>query len=91
MGAAIMVLFLLPWLDRSPVKSIRYRGTAFKLAVGIFVISFIALGWLGTQPVTPMLTNLARVFSLLYFGFFAALLIIPAFEKTKPVPDRVTD
>ncbi|MGB5441673.1 MAG: cytochrome bc complex cytochrome b subunit [Gammaproteobacteria bacterium] len=90
MGAAIFVLFLLPWLDRSPVKSIRYRGTIYKVAIGVFVISFIALGYLGTQPATPLYTNFARVFSLLYFGFFASLLIIPRFEKTKPVPERVT-
>jgi ubiquinol-cytochrome c reductase cytochrome b subunit len=90
MGAAIFALFLLPWLDRSPVKSIRYRGTAYKLAIAVFVISFIALGYLGTQPATPIMTNFARLFSVLYFGFFAALLIIPSFEKTKPVPDRVT-
>jgi ubiquinol-cytochrome c reductase cytochrome b subunit len=90
MGGAIFVLFLLPWLDRSPVKSIRYRGTVYKVAVAIFVVSFIALGYLGTQPATPVMTNFARLFSLLYFGFFAALLIIPSFEKTKPVPDRVT-
>ncbi|MGD2137533.1 MAG: cytochrome bc complex cytochrome b subunit [Gammaproteobacteria bacterium] len=90
MGAAIIVLFLLPWLDRSPVKSIRYRGGAYKVAVGVFVVSFVALGYLGTQPATPVLTNFARLFSLLYFGFFAALLVIPKFEKTKPVPDRVT-
>jgi ubiquinol-cytochrome c reductase cytochrome b subunit len=90
MGGAIFVLFLLPWLDRSPVKSIRYRGGIYKVAIGVFVISFIALGYLGTQPVTPLYTNLARLFSVLYFGFFASLLVIPWFEKTKPVPDRVT-
>ena len=90
MGGAIFVLFLLPWLDRSPVKSIRYRGTIYKVAIAIFVVSFVALGYLGTQPATPVMTNFARLFSLLYFGFFAALLIIPSFEKTKPVPDRVT-
>jgi ubiquinol-cytochrome c reductase cytochrome b subunit len=90
MGAAIFALFLLPWLDRSPVKSIRYRGTAYKVAIAVFVVSFVALGYLGTQPATPVMTNFARLFSLLYFGFFAALLIIPSFEKTKPVPDRVT-
>jgi ubiquinol-cytochrome c reductase cytochrome b subunit len=90
MGGAIFVLFLLPWLDRSPVKSIRYRGTIYKVAVAVFVVSFIALGYLGTQPATPVMTNFARLFSVLYFGFFAALLIIPSFEKTKPVPDRVT-
>ena len=90
MGGAIFVLFLLPWLDRSPVKSIRYRGSIYKIAIGVFVISFIALGYLGTQPATTLFTNLARFFSLMYFGFFASLLIIPRFEKTKPVPDRVT-
>jgi ubiquinol-cytochrome c reductase cytochrome b subunit len=90
MGGAIFVMFLLPWLDRSPVKSIRYRGTIYKVAIGIFVISFIALGYLGTQPATPIMTNFARLFSVLYFGFFLSLLIIPKFEKTKPVPDRVT-
>ena len=90
MGGAIFVLFLLPWLDRSPVKSIRYRGTIYKVAIAVFVISFIALGYLGTQPATTTMTWFARGFSLLYFGFFAALLIIPKFEKTKPVPDRVT-
>jgi ubiquinol-cytochrome c reductase cytochrome b subunit len=90
MGGAILALFLLPWLDRSPVKSIRYRGMLYKLALAVFAISFIALGYLGTQPATPVLTNFARVFSILYFGFFISLLIIPKFEKTKPVPDRVT-
>ena len=90
MGGAIFVLFLLPWLDRSPVKSIRYRGTIYKVAIGVFVISFIALGYLGTQPATAIMTNFARLFSVLYFGFFISLLIIPRFEKTKPVPDRVT-
>ena len=90
MGGAIFVMFLLPWLDRSPVKSIRYRGGIYKIAIGVFVVSFIALGYLGTQPATPLFTNFARFFSVLYFGFFASLLIIPRFEKTKPVPDRVT-
>jgi ubiquinol-cytochrome c reductase cytochrome b subunit len=90
MGGAIFALFLLPWLDRSPVKSIRYRGTIYKIAIAVFVISFIALGYLGTQPATPVLTNFARLFSVLYFGFFVSLLIIPKFEKTRPVPDRVT-
>ena len=90
MGGSIFVLFLLPWLDRSPVKSIRYRGGIYKVAIAVFVISFIALGYLGTQPATPLYTNFARLFSLLYFGFFLSVLIIPKFEKTKPVPDRVT-
>jgi len=90
MGAAIVLLFFLPWLDRSPVKSIRYRGIAYKAALGIFIVSFLALGYLGGEPATPVLTNFARLFSILYFAFFAVLLILPMFEKTKPVPDRVT-
>jgi ubiquinol-cytochrome c reductase cytochrome b subunit len=90
MGAAIVVLFLLPWLDRSPVKSIRYRGGLYKLAIAGFVVSFVALGWLGTQPPTPVLTNLARVFSILYFAFFVLMPFYTRIDKTKPVPDRVT-
>jgi ubiquinol-cytochrome c reductase cytochrome b subunit len=90
MGAAIVLLFFLPWLDRSPVKSIRYRGMPYKVALVVFIVSFLALGYLGGEPATPVLTNFARLFSILYFAFFAALLFIPMFEKTKPVPDRVT-
>jgi len=90
MGAAIVLLFFMPWLDRSPVKSIRYRGIAYKAALGVFIVSFLALGYLGGEPATPVLTNFARLFSILYFAFFAVLLILPMFEKTKPVPDRVT-
>ena len=90
MGLAIVVLFFLPWLDRSPVKSIRYRGPLFKGALAIFIISFVALGWLGTQPATPVLTNLARVFSVLYFAFFILMPWFTKVDKTKPVPERVT-
>ena len=91
MGAAIVVLFLLPWLDRSPVKSIRYRGVMFKTAVAIFVVSFVALGYLGTQPPTPTLTFFARLFSITYFGFFLLMPIYSKLDKTKPVPERVTE
>jgi ubiquinol-cytochrome c reductase cytochrome b subunit len=90
MGAAIVLLFFLPWLDRSPVKSIRYRGLSYKVSLAVFIISFLVLGYLGGEPATPVLTNFARVFSILYFAFFGILLILPMFEKTKPVPDRVT-
>jgi len=90
MGAAIVVLFFLPWIDRSPVKSIRYRGNCFKIALAVFVISFIILGWLGTQPSTPGMTILAQIFTALYFAYFVALWFIPGFEKTKPVPERLT-
>jgi len=90
MGGAIAILFVLPWLDRNNVRSIRYRSVAYKLNLVLFVIAFLALGWLGMQPATPLLTNLARVFSIIYFGFFIALFFISKFEKTKPVPERVT-
>jgi ubiquinol-cytochrome c reductase cytochrome b subunit len=90
MGAAIMILFFLPWLDRSPVKSIRYRGGIYKTALALFVISFFVLCWLGMQPVTPLLTTLARVFSAIYFGFFLLMPIYTKLDKTKPVPERVT-
>ncbi len=90
MGAAIVLFFFLPWLDRSPVKSIRYRGVLFKSALWVFVFSFIVLGWLGTQPATPMLTNLARVFSVLYFAFFLLMPWYTRIDKTLPVPERVT-
>ncbi len=90
MGAAIVVLFFLPWLDRSPVKSIRYRGPLSKIALATFVVSFLVLGWLGTQPATPALTNLARLFSVLYFAFFLLMPFYSKMDKTKPVPERVT-
>ena len=90
MGAAIMIMFFLPWLDRSPVKSIRYRGVIYKTALGLFVISFFVLCWLGMQPVTPLLTLLARIFSAIYFGFFLLMPIYTKLDKTKPVPERVT-
>jgi len=90
MGAAIVMLFFLPWLDRSPVKSIRYRGLLFKLVLAAFVISFLILGYLGALPTTPERTTLAQVCSIIYFGFFFVLPILPAFETTKPVPERVT-
>ncbi|MFA7094886.1 MAG: cytochrome b N-terminal domain-containing protein [Gammaproteobacteria bacterium] len=90
MGGAIALLFVLPWLDRSPVKSIRYRGVLFKSALAVFTISFIGLAYLGTQPATPALTNLARVFAVLYFAFFLLMPIYSKLDKTKPVPERVT-
>ena len=89
-GGAIVVLFLLPWLDRNPVRSIRYRGGIYKKALLLFVISFLVLGYLGTQPATPVATNVARVFTAIYFGFFLLMPLYTRWEKTKPVPSRVT-
>ncbi|HHS83487.1 MAG TPA: cytochrome b [Gammaproteobacteria bacterium] len=90
MGASIVVFFFLPWLDRSPVKSIRYKGIIFKAWVAIFVICFIVLGYLGVQPSTPGKTLLAQICTVLYFAFFLLMPIYSKMDKTKPVPERVT-
>jgi len=90
MGAAIGVLFFLPWIDRSKVKSIRYRGWGYKGALGVFAISFIVLGVLGTLPAVGIYTTFARIFTFFYFGFFVYLYIYTGSEKGKPVPERLT-
>jgi len=102
MGISTLILFFLPWLDRSPVKSIRYRGPLYKGALSIFVVTFLVLGYLGTEPVTvwgqagawlghaDRATVAARFFSVLYFAFFFLMPWYTAIDKTKPVPDRVT-
>jgi ubiquinol-cytochrome c reductase cytochrome b subunit len=90
MFAAIAMLFILPWLDRSGVKSIRYKGLIYKLALAVFVVSFVMLGYFGTQPATPTYTMFARVFSVLYFAFFLLMPFYSKLDKTKPVPERVT-
>jgi len=90
MGMAIVVLFLLPWLDRSPVKSIRYRGVIYKFFLALFVVSFIVLGWLGTQPAGGIYLILSQIFSITYFLFFILMPWYTKIDKTKPVPERVT-
>ena len=90
MFAALLVFFFLPWLDRSPVKSIRYRSPIYKWILGVFVVSFIMLGWLGVQPVTPLYVLLARIFTTLYFAFFLLMPWYSTLGKTKEVPERVT-
>ncbi len=87
---SIVVFFLVPWLDRSPVKSIRYKGILSKIALAMFVITFIALSYLGLQPADELYTILARVFTVLYFAFFLLMPIYTRIEKTKPVPERVS-
>jgi ubiquinol-cytochrome c reductase cytochrome b subunit len=89
MGAAVLLPMFLPWLDRSRVKSIRYRGWMYKLALTLFVISFIALGYLGLKPADSLYVILARIFSIIYFAFFIFMPYYTAMDKTKPVPDRV--
>ncbi|MBP4039752.1 MULTISPECIES: cytochrome b [Aeromonas] len=90
MGLSIVVLFLLPWLDRCKVRSVRYRSTLHKLNIAQFVVCFIILGVLGVLPSTPTLTLIAQVCSLGYFGFFVLLFFYSKNESTKPLPERVT-
>ena len=89
-AASVAIPFMLPWLDRSPVKSWRYRGNMTKLTLVVFVATFLILGALGVKAPTPERTFLAQICSILYFGFFLMMPIWTAMEKTKPVPDRVT-
>ena len=105
MGLSVLIIAALPWLDRSPVKSVRYRGPIYKTWLALFVVSFVVLGYLGTEPSTvwgvfganlPLIggadraTVAARVFTILYFLFFILMPWYTRIDKTKPVPDRVT-
>ena len=91
MFGAVLLLFFLPWLDRSPVKSIRYRGPYFKIAVTLFAVSFVVLNWLGMQPTTTLYTLLAQIGTFIYYAFFLAMPWYTSIDSTKPVPDRVTE
>jgi ubiquinol-cytochrome c reductase cytochrome b subunit len=89
MGAAVLLPLFLPWLDRSRVKSIRYRGWIYRTSLGLFVISFFVLGWLGVQPASGLYVTLARIFSIVYFAFFLLMPYYTTIDKTRPVPERV--
>ncbi len=95
MGALLMLLavasfLFLPWLDRSPVKSMRYRGWISRLALGIFAVAFVSLGYLGLQPAGGIYVPLARIFTILYFAYFWLMPIYSRIDRVKPVPQRVT-
>lgn len=90
MASAIALMFVLPWLDRSRVRSIRYKGTLSKIAITVFVICFIGLGYLGHEAVSPLRTMLARLFTVGYFAFFLLMPVYTSIEKTKHLPERVT-
>ena len=90
MFLASALFFLLPWIDRSPVKSLRYRGWKFKTALAAFVISFLSLGWLGMQLATPLYTWIARFFTVVYFLFFILMPFYTSTDNDKSVPERVT-
>lgn len=89
MGLAIAIVFVLPWLDRSPVKSMRYKGWLSRIALALFCVAFVALGYLGMQPATVATTWAARVCMVLYFGYFLAMPLYTRREITRPVPDRI--
>jgi len=90
MGASIVVLFFVPWLDHSPVRSIRYRGPIYKVMLAIFVLSFIALGICGLKPPSGIYPTLAKVATVLYFAFFLLMPWYTKLDSVKPVPERVT-
>ncbi|MBJ7549536.1 cytochrome bc complex cytochrome b subunit [Marinomonas ostreistagni] len=89
MGGAIAILFVLPWLDRSPVKSMRYKGWMSKVALVLFCISFVVLGVLGVLPSTEGRTTVAQLASVVYFLYFILMPFYTKWESTKPVPERV--
>ncbi|HXF16380.1 MAG TPA: cytochrome bc complex cytochrome b subunit, partial [Burkholderiales bacterium] len=101
MGLSVMIFFLLPWLDRGAVKSIRYRGAIYKTALAIFVVSFLVLGYLGTEPTNvwgqfgswlggaERATVIARIFTIAYFLFFLLMPWYTRIDQTKPEPERV--
>jgi ubiquinol-cytochrome c reductase cytochrome b subunit len=89
MGGAVMILFFLPWLDKSPVKSIRYRPGWHKWLYGVFVVNFFVLGYLGIQPPSAIGTLVSQVGTLFYFGFFLLMPWWSQLGEFKPVPERV--
>jgi ubiquinol-cytochrome c reductase cytochrome b subunit len=95
MAGAIAIMFVLPWLDRSPVKSWRYKGNLTKVALFCFVVSFVFLGYLGAKPAELVILGIegkswAQWMTIVYFLFFVLMPIYTSVEKTKPVPERVT-
>ncbi len=90
MGVASMIFFLMPWLDKSPVKSIRYKGKLSRWALTTFTVVFLVLGYYGTQSVTPAGTLISQIGTLIYFSFFLLMPWYTQMEQTLPVPDRVT-
>ncbi len=89
-AASVAIPFVLPWLDRSPVKSWRYRGNITKVMLVLFVASFLILGVLGVKPPTPDRTFLAQICAIIYFAFFLLMPIWTKLDRTSPVPERVT-
>jgi ubiquinol-cytochrome c reductase cytochrome b subunit len=89
MGGSVVIFFFLPWLDNSPVKSIRYRPQSQKYIYGLFVVTFVVLGYLGIQPPSPIGEKVSQLGTLIYFGFFLAMPWWSKMGQFKPVPSRV--
>lgn len=89
MGGAVVILFFLPWLDHSPVKSIRYRPSWHKYVYGVFVVNFVVLAYLGVQPPSPIGERVSQIGTLFYFGFFLLMPWWSRLGEFKPVPERV--
>ena len=90
MFSAVLILFLLPWLDKNPIKSIRYKGWITKVMTVVFGVVYIMLNYLGMQPPSGLYTALSQIGTVYYFVYFFSLLFIHKFEQSKPVPERVT-
>ncbi len=90
MGGGVVILFFLPWLDNSPVKSIRYRPSWHKYLYAAFVLNFFVIGYLGTQPVSDIASRISQFGTLFYFGFFILMPWWSRLGTFKPVPSRVT-
>jgi ubiquinol-cytochrome c reductase cytochrome b subunit len=90
MALSVAAFLFLPWLDRAKNKSIRYRGLASKLLLGAFFVAFVMLMWLGLKPADGIYVLLARIFTVVYFGFFILLPFVSKADGNGPVPDRVT-
>jgi ubiquinol-cytochrome c reductase cytochrome b subunit len=90
MGTSTMIFFLMPWLDQSAVKSIRYKGPNYKFAITVWVIAFLILGYLGTKPVSDTRTLIGQFCTMLYFALFFAMPWYTRADKSKPEPERVT-
>jgi ubiquinol-cytochrome c reductase cytochrome b subunit len=90
MGGSVMLFALLPWLDQSPVKSIRYKGPIFKSILAVWVVGFVVLGYLGVLPPTPVGTIVSQIFSIIYLAFFAFMPWFSRMDKTLAEPERVT-
>ena len=90
MGGSVVIMFFLPWLDHSPVKSIRYRPQFHKYIYGIFVVCFVILGYLGIQPPSPVFEKISQICTIYYLGFFLGMPFWSKLGTFKPVPTRVT-